>query len=312
MTQGTFNAEENWLACLRVERGLSSNTLSAYRSDIRDFFRFTGNNGCEIKDINAGIVQSFINFKNETGIARRSIARAISAIKNFLEYAQFSGLGQYPFLSVMESVKTEAHFPDYLSGNEVDLLLAAAKTKDKTGRDYSMLLSLYTLGLRVSELTELTFRNFNFDDGFVRVRGKGSKERLVPFPEFYIRELGTFLNAGDQTNTLSASHHKGKQNSQQNSQQNERIFKNRRGGGISRVSVWKIMKNYAREAGIIRNVFPHTLRHSFATHMIQNGADIRTVQILLGHSDIKTTEIYTHLSTENLKREVARCHPMYK
>jgi len=287
---------------IRVEKGLAPATVAAYGSDLHLFLEFLGeNNLAEINDLKREDLLAFTSAQKKIGKEDRTLARQITSIRNFLIFVEGEGLIAEPFVGELESFRIPEHFPDFLSLDETLKLFAESEDQRKDPesiRDRLILKSLYVLGLRVSELCSLEMQHLQLEEGFVRVTGKGSKVRLIPIYPGAAKEITNFVN-DVRPFFKPAPSERG-------------IFLSRLGKPLSRVSVWKILKKKAAETGVRATVHPHTLRHSFATHLIQNGADIRTVQELLGHTDVRTTEIYTHLSPEKLREDLKRCHPFYR
>ncbi len=286
---------------IRVEKGLAPSTVAAYGSDLHQFFTFLETKGIEkVETLARSHLLSFIEEQKKSGREDRTIARELSSIRNFLSFAESEGLVPIPFVNEMESFRIPEHFPDHLSLEETLLLLKTSGEKCSAARIRDALITktLYVLGLRVSELCSLELGQLQLSEGFVRISGKGGKIRLVPIYPEAAKELTEFVNEVRPSFKPLPSERK--------------LFLNNRGKSLSRVSVWKILKQKARDAGLAKNIHPHTLRHSYATHLIQNGADIRTVQELLGHTDVRTTEIYTHLAPEKLREDLKNFHPFYR
>lgn len=285
---------------LALEKGMSVNTLKAYTDDVKKLFNYLANyktaeNPVSLKEEN---LELFIKELVELGLAKNSVARIVSSIKNFYKYLLLEGLISSNPASNIESPKTSRKLPEVLSIEEINLLIECIDHSTIHGlRNRALIETLYACGLRVSELTHLQIHHFFPDIGFIRVFGKGNKERLVPIGKTAIHHIKTYLKYG--RNKLPRIK-KGAEGY---------IFLNRRGDILSRIMVFAIIKELAERAGITKNISPHTFRHSFATHLIEGGADLKAVQDMLGHESITTTEIYTHLDTSFLKETLIKFHP---
>jgi integrase/recombinase XerD len=280
---------------LRVERGLADNTIRSYTHDLTRFFRFLEHRNLSPLRVERDHVMEYINLLN-TLLSARSIARSLSTLKMFYRFLISEGRIKDSPVRLLESVKLPSRLPQILTHQEVDLLLAEPDPSTILGmRDRAMLELLYATGLRVSELTGLNLTNINLDAGYVRTVGKGAKERMVPIGEKARKALKTYISES-RPGLL-----KGKNLS--------RLFVSRRGQPISRQGFWKIIRKYGMMAGIKKKITPHRLRHSFATHLLEGGADLRSVQVMLGHADISTTQIYTQVSRGRLKQVHEKYHP---
>ena len=285
---------DRYLERLLVEKGLSDNTLVAYAADLNRFFDFLADKGLPLAEVNeTGLFLYIVNVR-KGGLSGRSLARHLSALRGFFTFAiEEGGLAADP-ARFLENPKLERELPPVLSRGEVDALLNAPDTGTKLGfRDRTMLELLYAAGLRVSELCSLLPLDFDAQMNLLRVFGKGSKERLVPIHPQAAAILGDYM-----------SHWRPLFNPVE-----KMLFLNRSGKGLSRVAVWKLVQKYALNAGIYQEISPHTFRHSFATHLLEGGADLRSVQMLLGHADIAATEIYTHVQKERAIALHAQYHP---
>jgi integrase/recombinase XerD len=287
-------------AHLKLNRGYSDHTLSAYRSDLEKLPAYLDLRGWEMTP--AGIerfhLDDFIQYLAELGLGPRSQARLISALKTFFGYLLDEKVIPTDPTELLKAPKLGRKIPEVLTYQEIrDLLGAIDLSYDHGLRDRALLETLYACGLRVSEATSLKLTNLYFDQGFLRVTGKGNKERIVPIGGEAIHHVEIYLEYVRKV--LPAI----------KPEAENTVFLNRRGGGLSRVSVFTAVKKYAAEAGIKKNVSPHTFRHSFATHLIEGGADLRAVQEMLGHESILTTEIYTHLDTDFLRETIMSFHP---
>jgi integrase/recombinase XerD len=288
---------ELFLDHLAVERGLSARTLSAYRGDVVRFVSFARGSGVESpREVDGGDLREFTYALKDEGLAATTIRRAQSALRTYFGFLLDEGEIEVDPTERLESPRTGRKLPDVLTPDEIERMLGALdESKDTWARDRAILEVLYGSGLRVSELTDLPVRSVDLDEQILLVFGKGSKERLVPLGgaarrslEVYLRQVRPGLDRGSS---------RGK------------VFLNARGTPLSRMSVWSIVKEAAERAGILKNVSPHTLRHSFATHLLEGGADLTVVQELLGHADISTTQIYTHVDREYLREVHRSFHP---
>lgn len=284
-----------FLYYLRAERGLAQNTLSSYRVDLMQFLRFLERKGIkEPQDLTEEITLAYLSHLRRK-FKPRSVMRKVSALKGFLKFLQREGYIEAGLYESLEISAPPKSLPNTLSVEEVEAILSQPLTTDIYGvRDRAILEVLYGCGLRISEASNLRLEDVDLEGGFLRCRGKGGKQRLVPVGEMAIKWIKIYL----QTSRPFLA--KG----------NPRWLFLRRGGGkLSRVSIWKMVKKYARSAGIKRKVSPHTFRHSFATHLLEGGADLRSIQEMLGHSSIATTEIYTHITTQYLREIYKKAHP---
>lgn len=280
---------------LKVERGLSANTLAAYSHDLLTFFDFLGRKGVSPLEAMQNDLIAFIGEKRPH-LSARSLARCLVSIRMFYRFCVTEGKVESNPARLLGIPKLHQHLPDTLSRDEVEALLSQPDVQTGLGkRDRAMLELLYATGLRVTELMELRVNNINLDAGFVRTVGKGAKERIIPMGSKAMDALREYLGSG-RPSFLK----KGRASN---------LFLSSRGRPMTRQGFWKIIKGYALKAGITRRVTPHTLRHSFATHLLEGGADLRSVQVMLGHSDISTTQIYTHVAREKLRSIHEKYHP---
>jgi len=289
----------SFLTHVRVEKGLSVNTISAYRRDLVKFDEFAKKRKLTLESVSRDALVDFLASLYRQKLESRTVARHLVTLRNFFRFAQVQGLrAEDPSLN-LESPKIRKSLPGYLKLEEVEKLLAQPDEKTPMGlRDRAMREVLYSTGLRVSELISLRVMDLDRSAGFVRCIGKGDKERIVPIGKKALALVDRYLR--DARPKLVS---KGKQVS------GTSLFINRRGGNLSRVGVWKILSGYGRRAGMRVALTPHMLRHSFATHLLERGADLRSVQLMLGHSDISTTQIYTHVVEERLKQIYKAHHP---
>lgn len=285
---------EEFETTLTLDRSLSKNTISAYSSDIHRLLLFYKNQ--DLTTISTEQIFGFINHLNDLGLSPRSSARIISGLKTFYKMLVINGDLESNPLQTVQTPKLPQKLPDVLTHDEINQMMAAIDFSKLSGeRDKTIIMLMYGSGLRVSELVSLTINDLFVDEGFVKVIGKGNKERLVPFGSKTIKQVGHYLqHFRDQV---------------ANQESKSVLILNQRGGSLSRVSVFNIIKQLASRAGIKKSISPHTLRHSFATTLIEAGADLRAVQQMLGHESITTTEIYTHLDKAYLKTVIEQYHP---
>lgn len=285
---------KRFLNYLAVEKGLAKNTLESYERDLRKYFHFM--KAKSVDDISRTDVLSFQARLSTEGIATPSVARSLSAIRGFHKYLMLDGLAHMDPTVNIETPRGWKRLPKTLSSMDVDSLLNQPDLSAPIGlRDKAMLELLYATGLRVSELVGLRIPDINLERGFLIVMGKGSKERAVPMGEIAITAIKQYLAHARQTLL--------------NGKDSGLLFISSKRRGITRQMFWERIKFYTIKAGIGKSISPHTLRHSFATHLLDNGADLRAVQAMLGHSDISTTQIYTHVSRERLKQIHEKYHP---
>ncbi|GAB3356557.1 site-specific tyrosine recombinase XerD [Arachidicoccus ginsenosidivorans] len=293
---------KGFAAYLQLERSLSPNSVEAYLRDIRKLTSYLELQGKKAapETITLQDLQGFIRFVAEIGLEPTSQARLISGIKGFYKYLTSENLITADPTTLLEAPKTRRKLPDVLSFDEIEAMIGAIDLSKPEGhRNKAMLEVLYSCGLRVSELIGLRKSWLFLDTGFIRVIGKGDKERLIPIG----REAMHYLNIYEQGQRRTGIIQPGYE---------DFVFLNRRGKPLSRVMVFLIIKELANIAGITKNISPHTLRHSFATHLVEGGADLRAVQEMLGHESITTTEIYTHLDKQFLKSTLEKFHPAFK
>ncbi|NLJ76046.1 MAG: site-specific tyrosine recombinase XerD [Peptococcaceae bacterium] len=287
---------DEFLYHLTVERGLAENTLQSYQSDLAAYLAFLRQeeiNCLELVDRNT--VMTYIYRLQLKGRSPATISRRLASLRSFYKFLIREELLEQDPTTDLESPKQRQKLPRVLTIAEVDLLLKQPKTEEPAGlRDRAMFELLYATGIRVSELVSLNLDQVHIDQGFIRCFGKGEKERIVPVGDIATRYLREYLARG-RCKLVRGN--------------NPSFFLNHHGRRLTRQGFWKIIKKHARLAGIAKDVTPHTIRHSFATHLLENGADIRSVQAMLGHADISTTQIYTHLSRNKLKDIYDRTHP---
>lgn len=284
---------------LKLERSLAPNSVEAYVHDIvklKQFIEFT-NEDRKPEDINGADLENFIGYLYELGISPYTQARIISGIKAFYRYMLFEGVVSKDPTTLLEAPKLGRKLPDTLAVHEIDQLFDAIDLSTPEGaRNKAMLETLYSSGLRVSELINLKIGNVYFDIGFIKILGKGNKERLVPIGKTALKYVKIYIDEVRCHLTIKPGFE-------------SFIFLNRRGQALTRVMVFTIIKQLAIKIGLSKNISPHTFRHSFATHLIEGGADLRAVQEMLGHESITTTEIYTHLDRDYLRQVIFEFHP---
>lgn len=288
---------QRYFQYLRLERNFSANTLDAYAKDLDKLLRFLDVEGVAYRDVRLEHLQTFSATLMDVGISNRSISRILAGVRSFYHFLTIEReIVDDPTL-LLESPARGQHLPDVLSLEEIDLLIDTVDlTKDEGHRDRAILETLYSCGLRVSELCGLLMSDLFLDEGFIRVHGKGKKERLVPISQRAIDELHTWFVDRDGVNIRPGYE--------------DYVFLSfRRGMPLSRISVFHIVKMLCLKAGIRSTVSPHTFRHSFATHLLEGGANLRAIQEMLGHEEIGTTEIYVHIDRTHLRNEILQHHP---
>jgi integrase/recombinase XerD len=286
---------------LQLEKSLSANSVEAYLHDVEKLYQYVSarKDNVELAQLELSHLKDFLAWINELGMSSTSQARIISGLKSFFQYLVLENILNRNPTELLEAPKTRRKLPDTLSIEELQLIFDSIDVSTAEGtRNKTILETLYSCGLRVSELTDLRISNIYVDVEFIRVIGKGNKERLIPIGQEALKHILLYKE--------------GYRNKVMPKKGNEDIlFLNRRGGKLSRVMIFYIIKEYTAKAGIKKNIHPHTLRHSFATHLIEGGADLRAVQEMLGHESISTTEIYTHLDRDFLRDTIHRFHPRY-
>ena len=291
---GSAKIIETFLNALWLEFGLSENTLAAYGSDLNQFDKWLKN--LTLEDVAERDISLFFLHRQKQGQSSRSAARMLSSLRRFYSYLLRENRLSVDPTSLIDAPHIGRSLPGSLSESEVEQLLQAPETVHALGfRDRTMLELVYAAGLRVSELVGITFQQVNLRQGCVRIIGKGDKERLVPIGEEATSWLERYLS-GARQDILG-------------SRQSDYLFVTARGSCMTRQAFWHIIKRYAKLAGIDKDLSPHTLRHAFATHLLNHGADLRVVQLLLGHSDLSTTQIYTHIAQHRLKEIHSKFHP---
>lgn len=288
---------KHFVSYLKIEKGLAENSILAYQRDVQKLMDFAVEQHLEVKQLQIGHLKNFLFELNQLGIGARSQARIISGIKQFFLFLLLEDALQNDPSELLEMPQIGRKLPEVLDMEEIDRLIAAIDlSKNEGHRNRAMLETLYSCGLRVSELVNLKFSDLFFEEGFIRVIGKGNKERLVPVSPSVEHEIGIYQQ-----------HIRRHQHIQPG---NENIvFLNRRGAKLTRVMVFTIIKNLAHEIGLQKVISPHTFRHSFATHLLEGGANLRAIQEMLGHESITTTEIYTHLDQRFMREAILSYHP---
>jgi integrase/recombinase XerD len=296
MTKQEDDVTNRYKTYLRLEKGLSNNSVEAYLTDLDKLNRFVESEGLRYEEVTYDHLQQFVAQLRDIGIHPRSQARIISGIKSFYRFLFLDGYIKKDPTELLEMPKIGLHLPEVLSVDEIDSILDSIDLSQPEGqRNRAMLEVLYSCGLRVSELINLRFSDVSFEEGFIKVEGKGSKQRLVPISDRAIQEIKKYLY--DRNNVVVKKGYE------------DILFLSRRGTSLSRIMVFHVIKVQAELAGITKNISPHTFRHSFATHLLEGGANLRAIQEMLGHEQITTTEIYTNIDREFLRKEILDHHP---
>ena len=281
---------------LKLEKGYSPNTLDAYIRDVDKLLKFLSDEEKTPQEAKLEDIENFAAAVYDLGIGARSLARILSGVRQFYRFLVLDGYMEADPTELLESPKQPQHLPEVLSTAEVDMLERAIDLSKWEGhRNRAIIEVLFSCGLRVSELTHLKLSNLYREEQFVRVMGKGSKERLVPISPKALQELDYWFTDRNQMKIKEG--------------EEDYVFLNRRGAHLTRTMILIMIKNYARDAGIKKTISPHTLRHSFATALLEGGANLRSIQAMLGHESIGTTEIYTHIDTTTLREEILNHHP---
>lgn len=285
---------DRYIEHLIVVKGLAENSIYAYESDLVNFLNFLEEKGVKLTQVNEDILFLFFLSLKQKGISNKTLSRILSAIRGFFDFLLSENVMENNPARLFDGPKYSRTLPDVLTKEEVFRLIESPDLNTKYGfRDKTMLELMYGSGLRVSELCDLILFDIDFEGGFLRITGKGDKQRVVPVHIQGLKLLEEYIE------NIRPKF----------SPKTDNVFLNRFGRPISRQAIWKIIKYYAKKAGITKNISPHTLRHCFATHLLEGGADLRSVQILLGHSDISTTEIYTHIQTSTILEMHKKYHP---
>lgn len=282
---------------LKLEKGLSPNTVEAYRTDLEKLLRFLETEEIGVTDVSLEVLERFAAGLHDIGIHPRSQARILSGIKSFFHFLVLADYIEGDPSELLEGPKIGFKIPEVLTLEEIDDIIAAIDLSSNEGqRNRAILETLYSCGLRVSELCNLKISDLYFDEGFIKVEGKGSKQRLVPISPRAIKEINYwFLDRNSRWKIKEGFE--------------DYVFLARWGKNISRIMVFHLIKELAEQAGIRKNISPHTFRHSFATHLLEGGANLRAIQCMLGHESIATTEIYTHIDRHRLRSEIIEHHP---
>lgn len=287
-------------AFLQLEKSLAENTIQAYERDLKNLTQYFAQLGLLPAQVELEHLRAFIQSISKAGLSATSQARMVSSVKGFFKYLSMEKVIEADPAELLQAPSMGRKLPDTLSFDEVQAIIGAVDLSHTSGeRNKALLETLYSCGLRVSELVNLLISNLYFKEGFIKVTGKGDKERLVPIGNSAIKQLQTYVNQVRVHQTPKPG-------------EEDTLFLNHRGGRLSRVSVFTLIKDMAQKAGVEKNISPHTFRHSFATHLIEGGADLRAVQEMLGHASITTTEIYTHLDRDYLRSEIIEHHPRYR
>lgn len=281
---------------LQMEKGMSANTQEAYERDVRKFLVYLSDSRLTLRDVTVDTLRYFIGELHDLGIAERSQARIVSGLRSFFRYLSLEDYLNPDPTELLESPKMGLHLPEVLTIEEIDSMIAAIDPeKAEAQRDRAIIETLYGCGLRVSELVGLEISKIFADEGYIVVRGKGNKERMVPISDVAIAAMSDYLHDRELLDIKPDSRNI--------------LFLNRRGGKLTRMRVFQIVKSLAEAAGIRKNISPHTLRHSFATHLLEGGANLRAIQQMLGHETIATTQIYIHLDRSSLRNDILSFHP---
>lgn len=292
---------EGFLNYLLIDRMLSENTIKSYGLDLQSFLRFLDEKNILVKAVGKQDLQQYLAYLYDAGFEPSTVSRHLSTIRAFYDYLLLEGVVKASPCELIESPKLPKKLPMVLTLDEVSRLLDSLTSDTPYNlRNKAMIELLYASGMRVSELLDLDVTDLYLEMGFVRCLGKGAKERIVPIGQLAIKALEQYLAIGGRPELLKEG------------KNTDALFLNRLGTRMSRQGFWKILKAQARQIGITKEISPHKLRHSFATHLIENGADLRIVQELLGHADISTTQIYTHISRSHLQKVIEQAHPRSK
>jgi integrase/recombinase XerD len=296
MMEGEATIVKNYVRYLKLQRNMSGNTLDAYQRDLRKLLDYLEGQEKSVLDVQLEDLQHFAAGLHDIGIHPRSQCRILSGVRSFYHFVQLDGYRDDDPTELLESPQIGEHLPEVLTPQEIDQLEASIDLSKWEGhRNRAIIEVLFSCGLRVSELVNLKLSNLYIEEEYVRVMGKGSKERLVPISKKAIQELMFWFDDRQHMSIKSG--------------EEDYVFLNRRGAHLTRTMILIMIKQQAKEAGIEKTISPHTLRHSFATALLEGGADLRIIQALLGHESIGTTEIYTHIDTSTLRREILEHHP---
>ena len=291
---------KDFVSFLKIEKGLAENSIFAYQNDVEKLKDFAEANGLEVDQIELSHLNAFVKELYDLGLSARTQARILSGVKQFFRFLLLEGELKHDPSELLEMPKIGKKLPEVMTIEEVDSLLEAIDLSTPEGhRNKAILETLYSCGLRVSELVNLKYEDIFFDEGFIRVIGKGNKQRLVPVSPSVAKEIDLY--------EVATRNHMNIQPGNESY-----VFLNRRGAKLTRVMIFTIIKKLVEKAGIRKNISPHTFRHSFATHLLEGGANLRAIQEMLGHESITTTEIYTHLDQGYLKEAIISFHPRSK
>lgn len=292
------HALKDYTNYLKLERGLSDNSISNYQLDVRKLQKFLNVNEIEVgpDQVSEELIHKFI-YDVSSSINARSQSRLISGLRSFFDYLVFENYRKQNPMELIESPKTGRKLPDIISTEEVDRIIRAIDLGKPEGeRNRAIIETLYGCGLRVSELTELKLSDLFFDEGFIQITGKGNKQRFVPISEYTIKYITIYKDEVRPHQAIKDEY-------------SDTLFLNRRGRQLTRAMIFTIIRKLTEEAGIKKKVSPHTFRHSFATHLLENGADLRAIQQMLGHESITTTEVYVHVDRSHLREVMESFHP---
>lgn len=292
--------QKAFCAYLQLEKSLSENTVEAYRGDLQRLAGFLAGEGVtSIESISMDILSQYLKALYDVGLASSSIQRTLSTLRSFFSFLNAEGFISKDPTELLDGPRSARYLPSVLTVDEIERVINAVDVSRKFGiRDRAILETLYATGMRVSELTSFSFEQIIFEEKLVRITGKGSKERIVPIGDIALQWILDYYK--HERPLLSKPY------------SDSTVFLNARGRGLTRMGIWKFVQKYIMKAGIQKRVSPHTFRHSFATHLLEGGADLRTVQEMLGHTNIVTTEIYTHVDREYLKEIHRSFHPRYR
>ena len=291
---------KDFVSFLKIERGLAENSVLAYQNDVKKLQDFSETSKLEVQDITFDHLKNFVKELYDLGLSARSQSRIISGIKQFFNYLVLENEIATDPSELIDMPKIGQKLPEVLSIDEIDALIDAIDlSKNEGHRNKAILETLYSCGLRVTELVNLKFEELFFDEGFIRVIGKGNKQRLVPVSESVEKEIQIYRTTVRVHQTIQPGNE-------------SYVFLNRRGAKLTRVMIFTIIKDLSEKIGLQKNISPHTFRHSFATHLLEGGANLRAIQEMLGHESITTTEIYTHLDQQFLREAIISFHPRNK
>ena len=291
---------KDFVSFLKIEKGLAENSVIAYQNDVKKLQDFSETSKLEVQDVTFDHLKRFVKELYNLGLSARSQSRIISGVKQFFNYLVLENEIANDPSELIDMPKIGQKLPEVLSIEEIDTLIDAIDlSKNEGHRNKAILETLYSCGLRVTELVNLKFEELFFDEGFIRVIGKGNKQRLVPVSESVEKEIGIYSNTIRVNQTIQPGNE-------------SYVFLNRRGAKLTRVMIFTIIKDLSEKIGLKKNISPHTFRHSFATHLLEGGANLRAIQEMLGHESITTTEIYTHLDQKFLKEAIISFHPRNK